>query len=140
MIKEEDYTPSQEIREVKTLMVHDRFAQVEEKETESTQALLGLSTTTQPMNEPHVSTAFCRTLLEMKEIPKKDEGILLPVNCKNPKQGIEAVGNIIDTRDVVDEAGILRHRVVLEPSPSKFDPSSKQHPPRCPLSMLRLGF
>ena len=139
LINKEDYNPSQEIREVKTLLMHDRFIKPKKDGIEPTQVLLGLSPTIQPMTELCISTACSSTPTETKTIKKEDEEFLLAVRCKTPKQGTMDVGTVVYARNVVDEAGVLRHRVTLEPSPSKFDPSSKQHPPRFPLSVLRLG-
>ena len=124
-IKEEDYNPSQEMRDVKTHMANDRFAQLEKDETEPTQVLMGLSPTNQPMNEPRVSTAFSRTTMETKWIEKEDGEILLAVRCKTPKQGTGDVGTGIHARGVVDDAGVSSQPATLEASSSKFDASGK---------------
>ena len=123
--KKDDHNPSQKTQVVKIHMVHDRITQLEEDETEPTQVILGLSPTIQPMNEPCVSTAVSRTPTETKEIEKEEAKILLAVRRKNPKDGTGNVGTMIYTRDVVDEAGVSSHHVALEPSPPKFDASSK---------------
>ena len=121
----EDYNPSQEIRVVKTHIVHDRCSQLEKEETEPTQVLLGLSPTIQPINKPRISTAFSLTPTETKGVKRENEEILLAARSKIPRQVTGAVRTVIYTQDVVGKAGNLSHHVTLETPPSNFDPSSK---------------
>ena len=136
-IKTEDHNLSQEIRDVKTHVVHDRLTQLEKDDTEPTQVLLGLSPSIQPINEPRVSTAVPCTPIETKEIKKEDDEYLLAASCKTPKNGTRNVGTA--TRAVVDEARVSSHHVTLETPSSSFDISGKQRPPWLLLLMLRLG-
>ena len=124
-IKTEDHNLSQEIRDVKTHVVHDRLTRLEKDDTEPTQVLLGLSPSIQPIKEPRVSTAVPCTPRETKEIKKEDDKVTLAAGCKNPQNGNGDIGTAICTRDVVDEAGALSHHVTLETPPCSFDALSK---------------
>ena len=124
-IKTEDHNPSQEIRDVKTHVVHDRLTQLEKDEAKPTQELLGLSPPIQLINEPRVSAAVSRTPRETKRIKKEEDEVTLATGCKTPKNRTGHVGASIYTRDVVDEAGALSHHVTLEIPPSRFDASGK---------------
>ena len=124
-IEAEDYSPSQEIRDVKTHVVCDQFTQLGKDETEPTQVLLGLSSTIQPINEPRVSTTVSRTPRETVKIKKEDDEVLLAAGCKTPKNGTGDVETAIATRDVVDEAGVSSHHVTPKTPPCIFNVSGK---------------
>ena len=124
-IKIEEHNPSQEIRDVKTYVMHDRLIQLKQDEAKPTQVLLGLSPPIQPINEPHVSVAVSRTPGETKKIKKEDDEVTLAAGCKTPKNGTGDVRTAIYTRDVVDEARALSHHVTLAIPPSSFDAFGK---------------
>ena len=115
LVKEEENNPSQEIREVKTFMVHDQSTQ-----TEPIQAHLGLSPRIESIEQRCVSPWSSRTLIEATRIQKEDEEFFWAPHLKRRKQDTEDVKPVIDIRDVVDDAGGSGHR-----APLSFDALSK---------------
>ncbi len=115
LIKEEDYNPSQEIRQVKTLVVRDQSTQ-----TELIKAHLGVSPRTESIDQRFVSTSSSRPFIEAMGIQKEEEEFFWAPRLKRRKQGTEDVKPVIDTRGVVDDAGNLSHR-----APFSFNALSK---------------